>query len=100
MKISNGRELLAAADRIRPDRAGLGLGGTDDGWREVHRYVPEDGEDCREALVYVQRMPARSWRIACPALGIDLVTGSDSHELAHAIASAFASGMLGTYRPA
>jgi hypothetical protein len=81
----------AAALPAPDDIFGLPL---DQDWREVRRYQPT-AADGHEAIVSVARMPARFWRIECPDLELDLVTGSGMHELADSIAGALANGMLG-----
>ena len=64
-------------------------------WREVRRY--QSTGDGHEAIVSVVRLPARFWRIECPDLDLDLVTGSgsDMARLADSIAGAIAEGTLG-----
>jgi hypothetical protein len=66
----------------------------DHDWREVNRYQPT-GDDGHEVVVSVARMPAKFWRIECPDLELDLVTGSGMHGLADSIAEAIADGRLG-----
>ncbi len=65
----------------------------DHDWREVSRYQPT-GDDGHEVIVSVARMPAKFWRIECPDLELDPVTGSGMHRLADSIAEAIADGML------
>jgi hypothetical protein len=67
----------------------------DDGaWQPVAVYPPAAGSG-GEATVFVSRAPAMFYRITCPALGVDLSTGSGAHDLADGIAAALAAGMLG-----
>lgn len=67
----------------------------DPGWTEVARY-PATVEEASEVVVYVQRMPAKFFKIESAALVAPLTTGSVEPEFVESIAKAIAGGMLGS----
>lgn len=69
----------------------------DPAWRVLHVYEPDPGGSGHRAAVLVLRAPALSYRVTCPGLDLDLMTGSGEGmgELATAIADAIAGDLLG-----
>jgi hypothetical protein len=97
VRMRNGRDLRAAAERLPGEQGVTGMI-VDDGWQEVCRYARAH-EDGGEVIVSVHRLPAMFWQISCKEKGITAwSTGTGMEDLVHSMATAVAEGMLGGER--